>query len=122
MARLGYRQAPGRPNRMISPSGETVTRASYRNAVAQAHGYRNDRERRGHATGDERYANAFLNTEQGNRLREQAQAMGKTEGELKQQIIAARNGRHHGGNAAYHQFMSDYDYEDYEPVEWDVDS
>lgn len=124
MAQLGYRAAPGQPNRMISPAGETVTRASYRNAVAHAYGYKNDLARRGHASGDRNYINAHLNTEQGRRDLTRAQELGRTREQYGQELIAARNGRPHPGsnnpgNQAYHDFIEDYEYEDYEPIEVD---
>lgn len=118
MAQLGYRQAPGQPNRMISPAGEIVTRASYRNAVARSYGYRNDLDRRGHAAGDEKYYRAWARTEQGQQaLAQIANSPGKTEADLKRELIAARNTRPHAGRnggAAYYEFMEEYDLYDVE--------
>lgn len=126
MAQFGYRQAPGQPNRMISPTGDIVTRASYRNVVSQAYGYSSEHARRGRVSQDTNYVNAFLNTEQGQRVLEANREMGRSPRELEQWLIAARNGRPHPntgnpGSPAYHQFMEDYDFEDY-GIELDIDS
>lgn len=116
MARLGYRAAPGQPNRMISPTGEVVTRASYRNAIAQSEGYRNERARRGNVAADNNYFGAFLNSEAGQSALAQARAAGKTDADLRAELIAARNAKPSGrraGGQAYYDFFSEYDFDDY---------
>jgi hypothetical protein len=117
---------PGNPNRVQLSGGNIVTRAYARTLGAQAMGYRNEHDYRGHATKDGNYLRAFFNTEQGQRVLETNRERGGTRKELEQRMISARNGRPrpskgNPGNQAYHSFMEDYDFEDY-GIEFDIDS
>ena len=116
----------GNSNRVRLASGDIVTRAYARTLGAQAMGYRNEHDYRGHASGDKNYLNAFFRTEQGQRVLENNREMGRSRKELEQRMIAARNDRPHpnsgkGGGEADYSFMEDYDFEGY-GIELDIDS
>jgi hypothetical protein len=114
----GAHQVRGFPNRVRLSNGETVTRASALTMGAREMGYRSHNAYRGHATGDGKQFNSWLNTEQGQQALETAKENGLTKNDLKSQFIGARNGRPHPGsgnpgNSSYHAFMEEYDMEDY---------
>lgn len=115
----GAHQIRGAPNRVRLASGEVVTRARALSMGAQGMGYRSHHAYRSHASGDEKYFRAFMNTPEGQAALASAQNRNPnfTASDLKQQLIAARNARPHGGNSggtAYYDFMEEYDYADYE--------
>jgi hypothetical protein len=118
---IGAHMVRGNKNRVILPSGETVTRARALTLGAQQSGFRSHNDYRGyfkeHGAGDEKYYRAWLRTEQG----QQAQAIAAdnqiSPRELKQQLINARNSRPRGGRSggsAYQEFMEEYDMYDQE--------
>lgn len=118
----GARQIQGSPNRVRLSNGETVTRATALTMGARQMGYPSHNAYRGHAAGNSKQFNSWLNTEQGQHALNAAKANGLTKNDLKSEFIGARNGRPHPrsgktGNDAYHQFVEDYDMGDYE-ADW----
>jgi hypothetical protein len=116
----------GNANRVRLQSGDIVTRAYARTLGAQAMGYRNEHDYRGHARKDNNYVNAFLRTEQGQRVLDQNRTQGRSRKELEQRLIGARNGRPRPtkgkpGSRAYRDFMEDYDFEG-DAMQFDIDS
>jgi hypothetical protein len=114
----GAHYVSGNNNRVQLESGDIVTRATARTMGARDMGYHNEHAYRGHAAGDTKQFNSWLNTEQGQHALETAKANGLSKTELKSQFVGARNGRPHPGsgktgNDAYHEFMEEYDLEDY---------
>ncbi len=114
----GSHYVPGSPDRVRLPSGDIVGRGTARSMGAREMGYRNEHDYRGHAAGDNKQFNSWLNTEQGQRALDHARDTGRSKNDLKSEFIGARNGRPHPGsgnpgNDAYHDFMDDYGMGDY---------
>lgn len=119
----GARQVPGNPNRVELSDGRVVTRSSARTLGAQEMGYKNERERGRLGKGDDKYFNSWVKTDQGRRAVETAKARARAEGvpyrtgDLKMQLIGARNSRPNRRNPAgpaWIAFMAEYDFEDRE--------
>jgi hypothetical protein len=116
----GAKQVPGSPNRVQLVNGDIVTRSTARTLGAQDMGYKNERERGRLGKGDDKYFARWVNTDQGHRAVEKAKARAQAEGipyrtgDLKMQLIAARNSRPNrksGPGPAWVAFMSEYDFE-----------
>jgi hypothetical protein len=122
----GARQVPGSPNRVELASGEVVTRATARTLGAREMGYRNERERSKFGKGDDAYFKSWVRTEQGQRAIARAKELARADGvpyrpgDLKSELIAARNARPHGSGRvpgtpgkpagdAWLRFMERYD-------------
>ena len=122
----GAKQVPGSPNRVRLRSGEVVTRATARSMGAREMGYRNERDRSRLGKGDDAYFRAWVRTDQGKRAMQVAQARAQVEGipfrsgDLKSELIAARNARPHAhgkvpgtpgkpAGEAWLRFMETYD-------------
>jgi hypothetical protein len=102
----GARQVPGNPNRVRLADGSIVTRARARTLGAQLEGFRNENQRRhspDRRDANDKYFKAWAKTPAGKRAITQAKAQAKAEGrayrpgELKTELIAARNDRPHPG-------------------------
>jgi hypothetical protein len=115
----GARQVPHSPNRVELRNGQTVTRATARTLGAQEMGYRNERDRSKHGKVDDKYYNAWIKTDQGKRAttiakdRARAEGIPFRPGDLKSQLIAARNSRPNRKSAAgpaWVSFMTAYDF------------
>lgn len=116
----GARQVPGSPNRVLLADGNTVTRATARTLGAREMGYKNERERSKFGKGDDKYYNAWIKTDQGKRAtdiaktRAQAEGIPFRPGDLKSELIAARNSRPNRtspAGPAWIDFMESYDFE-----------
>jgi hypothetical protein len=116
----------GNSNRVNLANGETVTRAYARTLGAQNMGYKNEHDYRKHYAKDRNYMNAFFRTEQGQRVQERNKEMGRSQRELEQKMIGARNGRPRptkgkAGNDRYTEFMDEYEFES-DGIVLDIDS
>lgn len=115
----GAHYVPGQPNRVTLASGETVTRSRARSLGAQELGFRSEYNYRksGQAGKDDKYVRAMLRGETGQHIAQKAREQGKSPAEVRQELLAARNARPHGGRAggqAYYDFMEEYDLYDQE--------
>lgn len=119
----GARQVPGSPNRVELRNGSVVTRATARTLGAKEMGYKNERDRSKHGKGDDKYFANWVKTDQGKRAVEKAKARASAEGikyrpgDLKTQLIAARNARPNRktpAGSAWLSFMSEYDFQEHE--------
>jgi hypothetical protein len=115
----GARQVAGSPNRVELRDGRVVTRATARTLGAQEMGYKNERDRSKHGKGDDKYYNSWIKQDQGKRATQIAKDRARAEGipfrtgDLKSQLIAARNSRPNRktpAGPAWIAFMDAYDF------------
>jgi hypothetical protein len=127
---VGARQVPGMPNRVILPSGETVTRYRARRMGARELGYSSERAyTRKISSGDNTYFRKWADTPNGRDIIAKEKAIAArenrpySESDIKRRLIAARNARPHGdryrqgqpgrpAGSAFQDFMDRYDIDD----------
>lgn len=118
------RQVPGQKNRVELASGEIVTRATALTMGAQYMGYKSHRDYTKHSSGDAKYVQSWLRTEQGREAVQKEKELAKQEGRnynqarLAARLIGARNTRPNSrtgrtAGAAFLDFMEMYDLDDY---------
>jgi hypothetical protein len=114
-------------SRVRLSDGSLVSERQARNAGARAMGYANENDRAKHGKGDDKFFNAWVKTEQGKHAlmvaknRAQAEGTRFKKGDVKMDLIAARNARPNdtrGGRSAWVDFFENYDMDEIDYVDY----